>query len=60
MRKTGRSINEVSVICQDKISIVLKTITKLIPLEMIPLSVDVNACCAPITSPLTREINEPV
>jgi hypothetical protein len=44
IRKTGSRISEVSVICQDKINIVLKTIIKLIPLEMIPLKVDVKAC----------------
>ena len=60
MRKTGKRINDVSVISQERINIVPRTITRLIPLEITPLSVEVKACWAPITSPFTLEINEPV
>jgi hypothetical protein len=60
IKKIGNKTSEVSVIAQDRKNIVPRTTTRLIPFETIPLKVDVKACCAPITSPFTREISEPV
>ena len=60
MRNTGSKRSEKIVICQDKISIVTPTKTRLTTLLTTPESVAVNACCAPMTSELILEINAPV
>ena len=60
MRNTGSKSNDVTVICQDRVSIVRATSSKLSKLLTTPESVDVKACCAPITSEFKREISAPV
>ncbi len=47
-------------ICQDRASIAMTTATRLIALPTTPDSVEVNACCAPMTSLLSRETSAPV
>ena len=56
----GSRRSEATVICQDRTNIVPATITKLITLPTTPPKVDVNALCAPITSPFSLEISAPV
>jgi len=59
-RKTGSNNNETTVICQERINIVVTTRTSETTLLTTPESVPVNACCAPMTSELIREISAPV
>ncbi len=59
-RKIGSRISEATVICHDRNSIATTTATRLIMLPTTPESVEVNACCAPITSLLRRETSAPV
>ena len=47
-------------ICHDSTNIATRTSTRLIRLDTTPDSVEVNACCAPMTSLLSREISAPV
>ena len=47
-------------ICQESASIAAATSTRLTTLDTTPESVEVNACCAPMTSLLSREISAPV
>ena len=47
-------------ICHDSTNIAVATRTRLTTLDTTPDSVDVNACCAPMTSLLSREISAPV
>ena len=47
-------------ICHDSASMAMVTTTRLMPLETTLDSVVVKACCAPMTSLLSREINAPV
>ncbi len=46
--------------CQDSTNIAVSTMATEIRLPSTPPSVDVKACCAPITSLLSREIRAPV
>ena len=59
-KNSGTRINEAKVICQDRANIATRTTLTEIRFPRTPPSVDVKACCAPITSLLSREINAPV
>ena len=56
----GSRIRETRVICQERVSIAMVTKTSVSALLTIPDKVDVNACCAPMTSLLILDIREPV
>ena len=49
-----------SVICQDNVTMVAATKIKLNKLLITPDNVEVNACCAPITSEFNLDISAPV
>ena len=49
-----------SVICQDNVTMVAATKIKLNKLLITPDNVEVNACCAPITSEFKLDISAPV
>lgn len=60
IKNIGSKTNETIVICHERINIVTVTNIRLITLLITPESVAVNACWAPITSELIREIRAPV
>jgi hypothetical protein len=60
IKKTGNNTRDTSVICHERKSIVVVTKIKVMTLLKTPDRDDVNACCAPITSELIREIKAPV
>ncbi len=59
-RNTGSSRIATTVSCQDSTSIAPTTRIRLMMFDTTPDSVDVNACCAPITSLFSRETSAPV
>jgi hypothetical protein len=65
MRRAGRTnsgtrISDSAVICQDSENMTPAVSTSPITLETTPDSVDVKACCAPITSLFSRLTSAPV
>ena len=60
IKNKGSMSSEKTVICHDKINIVIPTNKRLTTLLTRPERVEVNACCAPITSELILEISAPV
>ncbi len=57
---SGSSSSATTVICQDRKSMVASTRTSVITLDTTDDSVEVNACCAPMTSLFSRLTREPV
>ena len=57
---SGSRSRATSVICQDRMIIAPSTSTSDTTLDTTDDSVDVNACCAPTTSLLSRDTSEPV
>ena len=57
---SGTRTSEAKVICQERANIVTRTITRLMRFPSTPDSVDVNACCAPMTSLFSRDTSAPV
>jgi len=60
IRKTGSKIREARVICHDSANMAVTTNSNVMKLPITPDRVDVNACCAPITSLLRRDTSAPV
>ena len=60
IRKTGSSTNDATVICHDRAIIAVTTNNKVMKLPITPDSVEVKACCAPITSLFNLETRAPV
>ncbi len=58
--KIGRMIRLMSVICQERMNMTMRTRITLIRLETTDDNVSVKACCAPITSLLSRLMSAPV
>jgi hypothetical protein len=58
--KMGRMTRLMSVICHDRKNMTISTRTTLMKLETIELRVSVKACCAPMTSLLSRLMRDPV
>ena len=59
-KKTGKRVNDTKVICHERVSIAAATRIKLRRLLITPESVEVKACCAPITSEFNLDIRAPV
>ena len=60
IRKIGSITSAAKVSCQLSTSMAISTSTRLITLDSTVDSVEVNACCAPITSELSRDTSLPV
>ncbi len=60
MMNTGTSSSEITVTGQDRTSIVTRTRISETALDTTEASVEVSACCAPITSLFSRLTSEPV
>ena len=60
MTNTGSITSEIAVICQDSENITPAVSTRPTTLDTSPDSVEVNACCAPSTSLLSRLTSAPV
>ena len=59
-RNSGTSTSDTTVTCQDSANMAMSTIVTEIRLPSTPPRVEVNACCAPMTSLLSREMSAPV
>ena len=57
---SGSMISATRVICQDSASMAMSTTTRVTTLDTTDDSVEVKACCAPITSLFSRVTSEPV
>ena len=56
----GSITRDTKVICHESTNMAVATSTRLTTLDTTPDSVEVNACWAPMTSLLSREIRAPV
>ena len=57
---TGTSTSDSAVICQDSVNMTPAVSTRPMTLDSTPDSVEVNACCAPMTSLFSRLTSAPV
>ncbi len=59
-RNSGNSTSAIRVICHDRNSIAMSVAVNVAALPTTLDKVEVNACCAPITSELSRDTSDPV